>query len=112
MRKNDPIHQKKRFFRSNDRFFQINGQWYFSAREGDIGPFRSREQARLEANAYIAARNAGESAGPKRAGAKARLEPTVIPGYVYRSVLSMEQQVSGERDLVLDLEDTETPAIP
>jgi len=110
MRKNDPANLRKRFFRSNDRFFQINGQWYFSAREGDIGPFRSREQARMEAMAYIAARNAGESAGPKRAGSKARSGPTVIPGYVYRSVLSMEQQVTSERDLVLDLEDTEAPA--
>jgi hypothetical protein len=107
MRKNDPNDLKKRFFRSNDRIFQINGQWYFSAREGDIGPFRSRDQAKREARAYIAARMASESAPPKRAGQRGIAEPTVIPGYIYRSVLSMEQQVSSDRDLVLDLEDTQ-----
>ena len=101
MRKTDPRNPKKKYFRSNDRFFQINGQWYFSAREGEIGPFRNREQARLEARAYIAARQAAESAAP---GKKRVADTTVIPGYVYRSVLSMEQQVSPDLALVLDLE--------
>ncbi|HEX7034372.1 MAG TPA: DUF6316 family protein [Pseudomonadales bacterium] len=107
MRKDDPSHLKKRFFRSNDRFFQINGQWYFSAREGDIGPFRSREQAKREAQAYIAARLASETPSPKRARRREITGPTVIPGFVYRSVLSMEEQVTSHRDLVLDLEDTQ-----
>jgi hypothetical protein len=107
MRKNDPSDLKKRFFRSNDRFFQINGQWYFSAREGDIGPFRSREQAKREAEAYVSARLASESPQPRRAGRREAKGPTVIPGFVYRSVLSMEEQVSSQRDLVLDLEDTQ-----
>ena len=102
MRKNDPRDLKKKFFRTNDRFFQINGQWYFSAREGDIGPFRSREQARLEARAYVVARQAAEGMAP---GQRRMSDTTVIPGYVYRSVLSMEQQVSHERAMVLDLED-------
>lgn len=102
MRKSDPSDLKKRFFRSNDRFFQINGQWYFSAREGEIGPFRTREQARREAQAYIAARMAGEGRAAKP---RPRVEPTVIPGYVYRSVLSMEEQVSSDGVPVLDLED-------
>lgn len=106
MRKSDPSDSTRSFFRTNDRFFQVNGRWYFSAREGEIGPFRSREQARREAEAYIAARTASNEARPvRRPGPKERAEPTVIPGYVYRSVLSMEQQVSADRDLVLDLED-------
>lgn len=106
MRKNDPNDQTKSFFRTNDRFFQVNGQWFFSAREGEIGPFRTREQARREAMAYIRARQVCEHAPPRKARPdKERAEPTVIPGYVYRSVLSMEQQVSNDRDLVLDFED-------
>jgi hypothetical protein len=105
MRKNDPSGQKKRFFRSDDRFFQANGQWYFAAREGDIGPFRTRDQARREALAFIRAREASvdvPAAGTKRLSIA---EPTVIPGYVYRSVLSMEQRVDNHRDLTLELED-------
>jgi hypothetical protein len=105
MRKNDPVHLKKRFFRSDDRFFQINGQWHFSAREGDIGPFRSREQARLEADAYVAARRASEMAQPRRAGARDRAEHRVIPGYLYRSVLSMAPRASADHGLVLNLDD-------
>lgn len=105
MRKGDPNDLTKSFFRTNDRFFQVNGQWYFSAREGEIGPFRTRDQARREAMAYINARQASAAAPPSRAKAHARSEPTVIPGYVYRSVLSMEQQVSTDRDMVLDFED-------
>ncbi|MEQ8857257.1 MAG: DUF6316 family protein [Pseudomonadales bacterium] len=106
MRKSDPRDLTRSFFRTNDRFFQVNGRWYFSAREGEIGPFRTRDQARREAMAYITARNAsGGLRLPRPTGPKERAEPTVIPGYVYRSVLSMEEQVSPDRDLVLDLED-------
>jgi hypothetical protein len=105
MRKNDPDELKRKFFRSNDRFFHANGQWFFSAREGDIGPFRTRDQARREALAYIRAREASHGRGPLPADKRDPVEPTVIPGYVYRSVLSMTHQVSGDRDLVLDLED-------
>jgi hypothetical protein len=34
------------------RIFRLGGQWYFSTRDGDIGPFRTREQARREAGAH------------------------------------------------------------
>ena len=37
--------EDKTYFRS-DRLFLMNGQWYFSSREGDCGPFASREVAR------------------------------------------------------------------
>ncbi len=105
MRKSDPSDLTRSYFRTNDRFFQVNGRWYFAAREGDIGPFRTRDQARREAEAYIAARNATGGPRPPRAtGPKERAAPTVIPGYVYRSVLSMEEQVPSERDLVLDID--------
>jgi len=37
--------EEKTYFRS-DRIFSMNGQWYFGSREGDCGPFVSRESAR------------------------------------------------------------------
>lgn len=105
MRKNDSD-DTRRFFRTRERFFQVNGQWYFSAREGDIGPFRSRQQAHKEADAYIAARTAAPAQTKPRLGHPQHwAETTVVPGFVYRSVLSMEQRVSGEQAAVLDLED-------
>jgi hypothetical protein len=36
--------EDKTYFRS-DRLFLMNGQWYFGSREGDCGPFASREVA-------------------------------------------------------------------
>jgi Domain of unknown function (DUF6316) len=34
---------------SASRIFRLGGEWYFSTRDGDIGPFRTREQAKREA---------------------------------------------------------------
>lgn len=37
--------QEKSWYRS-DRFFRVNGDWYFSTREKvDVGPFDSKERA-------------------------------------------------------------------
>ncbi|BFM08534.1 DUF6316 family protein [Halioxenophilus aromaticivorans] len=37
--------QERAWYRS-DRFFKVNGEWYFSTREKiDVGPFTSRENA-------------------------------------------------------------------
>ena len=41
----------KELTESAARVFRLGGQWYFSTREGDIGPFRTREQAKREAQA-------------------------------------------------------------
>jgi Domain of unknown function (DUF6316) len=35
---------ERTYFRS-DRIFFMNGKWYFSSREGDRGPFATREYA-------------------------------------------------------------------
>lgn len=37
--------QKDRTFFRSDRFFFMNGKWYFSSREGDMGPFATRDNA-------------------------------------------------------------------
>ena len=36
------------------RVFRLGGQWYFATRDGDIGPFHTREQAAREADAHRA----------------------------------------------------------
>lgn len=43
----------RHFFRSQERLFCFNGQWYFATREGDCGPFPSKEIARQEVSRYI-----------------------------------------------------------
>ena len=45
IRSTDPV-PGKRFFRSDDRVFRQSDGWYYSAREGDLGPFRDESAAR------------------------------------------------------------------
>ena len=52
MRRTDSKTSNKRYFRTQERVFSMNGQWYFTAREGDIGPFRTRESALCEVARY------------------------------------------------------------
>ena len=52
MRRTDSEHTNRRYFRTQERVFSMNGQWYFTAREGDIGPFRTREVALKEVARY------------------------------------------------------------
>ena len=40
------------YFRS-ERVFTTNGQWYFCAREGDCGPFRTADLARAALARFI-----------------------------------------------------------
>ena len=43
-----------RGFTRDDRYFSLDGKWYFTTREGLImGPFDSRDQALSEADTYI-----------------------------------------------------------
>ena len=53
MRHDDPQEQNKRYFRSDTRIFMQDGAWFFSAREGDVGPFPSREHAIDEMSRYV-----------------------------------------------------------
>ena len=52
MRRTDS-EDSKRYFRAQERVFCMNGQWYFNAREGDIGPFRTRDAAIKEIARYV-----------------------------------------------------------
>ena len=59
MRYDDPTGSDQRYFRSSERVFLLNGAWYFSAREGDQGPFASRERTVAELNRYLKLQNDG-----------------------------------------------------
>jgi len=52
MRRTDPA-GTRRYFRTEDRIFLLNGQWFFATREGDVGPFTSRDAAMREATRYV-----------------------------------------------------------
>lgn len=68
MRRTDPEDTGKRYFRTQERLFAMNGQWYFSAREGDIGPFRTREGALREVARYVREREDLDSFQKARRG--------------------------------------------
>ena len=48
MRKSDKNKKAKAHFRSSERFFREDGEWFFQTREGARGPFRTREIAEQE----------------------------------------------------------------
>ncbi len=56
MRKEDTKDSKKSFFRACDRMFKLSEAWYFGTREGDQGPFRTRDRAIREISRYVAER--------------------------------------------------------
>ncbi len=41
-----------RLFRSGSRFYQLNGSWFYATREGEHGPFDTREDAETDARLY------------------------------------------------------------
>ncbi|MEZ5558743.1 MAG: DUF6316 family protein [Pseudomonadales bacterium] len=87
MRRDDPEEGKLRFFRTPERFFSVNGKWYFSAREGDQGPFHDRRAAESAAIRFIASRaSMVEYVG----GAKGKAGRPRQP--LYRSILPMAER--------------------
>ena len=51
MRKSDG--KEKTHFRAKDRVFQINDDWWFATRDGDRGPFASKQLAAEELANYV-----------------------------------------------------------
>lgn len=39
-------------FRAESRFYQQDGRWFYSTREGEHGPFDSRQDAEADAGLY------------------------------------------------------------
>ena len=51
MRKNDV--GNKVYFRSEDRFINLNGSWSFLTRDGESGPYPSEEDAKIALKRYV-----------------------------------------------------------
>ena len=51
-RQSDPAPSGK-FSRSESRLIHRDGRWYFSSREGDMGPFETEAEANEQLDAYV-----------------------------------------------------------
>ncbi len=51
VRKSDTT--EKKYYRSPDRIISREGQWYFQTRQGDRGPYDTREAAELRLERYV-----------------------------------------------------------
>ena len=47
------LDQTIQYERTQPRVFNRDGDWYFSSREGDIGPFETRGEATEQLDAYV-----------------------------------------------------------
>ncbi len=53
MRRCDDLDSSRCFFRSDERVIHLNGTWYFASREGEQGPFTSRDEASVEMQRFV-----------------------------------------------------------
>ena len=53
MRKSDKNQKAIRHYRSSERFFRQDDQWFFQTREGARGPFKTREAAEQELGRFV-----------------------------------------------------------
>ena len=68
----------RRFFRS-ERYFNLNGEWFFATREGDQGPFRTREAAADGLVRYMSERASLDRFQASREGDRVQLFDNVTP---------------------------------
>ena len=85
----------KRYFRSAERLFRVNGGWFFASREGEQGPYQHEGEADLAMSRYVAGMQA--IVQQRAVNAKLRDLPDV-------EVIEL-RDVGGERVLALELED-------
>jgi hypothetical protein len=71
MRRNDL--DDRPHFRSGDRVFCTNGQWFFMARERDVGPYDTREVAHAELLRFVKKMSALDLANSPAAPEAAKL---------------------------------------
>lgn len=53
------------YFRSSSRLFRLNGDWFFASREGDLGPFRTEQEAEVELARHVEAGKLRGTISPK-----------------------------------------------
>ena len=56
MRRSDKPDSTRSYFRSETRTFVLNGEWFFTTREGEFGPYRSKKRVDAEVQCFIEAR--------------------------------------------------------
>lgn len=61
----DDTEKDRVFFRSDSRLFRLNGEWFFSSREGDVGPFRNEREAHVELSRHVEASKLSGTISPK-----------------------------------------------
>ena len=68
MRKSDGQKGSASHFRAADRVMRMNDQWWFTTREGDMGPYNTRDEAEAAVTTYIASQQFVEKQieGPKQ----------------------------------------------
>ncbi len=81
MRIEDPRDSNKRYFRATDRLVCLNGAWYFTTREGEHGPFASREIAQDELEFFTSEKSDLYSFQKSREQARAQLPLALVRGY-------------------------------
>jgi len=52
MRSEDPRESTKRYFRADKRIIVMDGQWFYSTREGERGPFPTQKKAESEVKRF------------------------------------------------------------
>ena len=104
MRKEDPKNGKKSFFRSRDRIFKLSEAWYFGAREGDQGPFRTRDRAILEVSRYVAERIDLHAFQKSRETHRPRSPFGMIVGKRELTLVPIEEATNGNLALETDSE--------
>ncbi len=73
MRKSDE-QEDRHYFRMGDRFFRVENQWFYTTREGNEGPFNSREQAENHLKTFVAMQELTDEHGAKVVFAKKKAE--------------------------------------
>ncbi len=53
MRKSDTDQKAIKHYRTRERFFRQDDQWFFQTREGARGPFKTREAAERELGRFV-----------------------------------------------------------
>ncbi len=73
MRKTDE-QEERHYFRMGDRFFRVENQWFYTTREGNEGPFGSREQAEAHLRTFVAMQELTDEHGANVVFAKKKAE--------------------------------------
>ena len=87
MRKTDNNRNTKHF-RSADRLFRVDDQWYVETREGDIGPFPTRQDATMRLRQHVGEQESLQHA--KEQFAKVRGEKTYVDTAIWDQQIAMD----------------------